>query len=209
VFVNSKIDLKPVTILAYSYTIDYDTRVAFSSQTFGGEVIGNFPVGPVTLDARAGYSTQSDIGSNPIAYDADYIVAEGTLKVAGFTLRVQYEELGSDDGTAAFQTPLATAHAFNGFADLFLVTPATGLRDTNVRLAKNFAIPGLPGGITAMATYHEFDSDFGGIDYGTEFDAVLSGKIGPVAVLAKYANYQADNFGVDTQRFTLQAEIKY
>ena len=36
--------------------------------------------------------------------------------------------LGSDGGVAAFQTPLATLHAFNGWADLFLTTPARGLR---------------------------------------------------------------------------------
>ncbi|MEM6909290.1 MAG: alginate export family protein [Pseudomonadota bacterium] len=203
------LNLDKVKLVAYTYQIDYDTRVAFSSGTFGLTASGSIPAGPVTIGLKASYATQSDIGSNPVTYDADYLLAEGSLKVAGFTLRGQYEELGSDDGIAAFQTPLATAHKFNGFADLFLVTPATGLRDTNFRVVKNFKVPGLPGGITALVTYHEFDSDFGGIDYGTEFDAVVRFKVGPVGLLAKYGNYQADSFAVDTERFTLQAGISF
>ncbi|MEP0189987.1 MAG: alginate export family protein [Erythrobacter sp.] len=208
IFLNGKVDLGPVRATAYSYTIDYDTRVAFSSQTFGGEVSGSIPAGPVKIGLRAGFATQSDIGLNPVAYDADYIVAEGTLGIAGFALRAQYEELGSDGGFAAFQTPLATAHKFNGFADLFLVTPATGLRDSNIGLAKKFKIPGFTT-FNALVRYHQFDSDFGDIDYGTEIDAVLSFKVGPVGILAKYANYQADAFAVDTTRFTLQAGVSF
>ncbi len=208
ILLNGKVDLGPVKALAYSYTIDYDTRVAFSSQTFGGELSGSVPAGPVKLGLRAGFATQSDIGLNPTDYQANYIVAEGTVGIAGFTLRAQYEELGSDGGFAAFQTPLATAHKFNGFADLFLVTPATGLRDTNIGLAKKIKIPGFTT-FNALVRYHDFQSDFGDIDYGSEIDAVLSFKAGPVGILAKYANYQADAFAVDTTRFTLQAGVSF
>lgn len=208
VFLNGKVDLEAVNVLAYSYTIDYDTRLAFSSQTFGGEVKGSIPAGPLKIGLRAGYATQSDTGDNPNDYSADYIVGEATASASGWTIRLQYEELGSDDGIAAFQTPLATAHKFNGFADLFLVTPGTGLRDTNIRVGKKIEIPGLPA-INAFVGFHEFDSDFGAIDYGREVDAVVSFKIGPVAFLAKLGDYYADDFGVDTTRFTAQAGIKF
>ena len=56
---------------------------------------------------------------------------------------------------------------------------------------------------------HAFDSDFGATDYGTEIDAVVSFKLGDVGVLAKYANYQADLFGRDTERFWLQASVGF
>ncbi len=208
VFLNGKVDLSAVKLTAYSYTVDYDTRLAFSSQTFGGEAAGTIPAGPLKISLRAGFATQSDAGQNPTSYDAEYLVGEASAQISGFTLRLQYEELGSDGGVAAFQTPFATAHKFNGFADLFLATPASGLRDTNVRLGKKFTIPGLTT-FNASVTYHEFDSDFGGVDYGTEIDGVLGFKVGPVAILAKYANYQADGFAVDTERFTLQAGISF
>ena len=39
--------------------------------------------------------------------------------------------LGGDNGSGnrAFQTPLATKHAFQGWADQFLTTPADGIED--------------------------------------------------------------------------------
>ena len=37
--------------------------------------------------------------------------------------KLGYEELGSNAGLYGLQTPLATLHAFNGWADKFLVTP--------------------------------------------------------------------------------------
>ncbi|MEM9084720.1 MAG: alginate export family protein [Pseudomonadota bacterium] len=208
-FTNIAADLKPVKIVAYRYEIDYDDRVAFASETYGATVSGSVPAGPLKLGFKGSYATQSDTGANPIDYSADYYLVEGSVTLAGFTLRGQHEVLGSDSGLQAFQTPLSTAHKFNGYADLFLVTPATGLRDTNVRLSKKFKLAPLPSGVNVQLTYHEFDSDFGGLDYGTEFDAVVSFKIADVAILAKYGDYNTDGFGPDTTRFTIQAGISF
>lgn len=47
------------------------------------------------------------------------------------------------------------------------------------------------------------------VDYGHEWDALLAFKLGDVQVLTKYANYRADGFGVDTERFWLQLGIAY
>lgn len=199
----------PVRIVAFRYAYDYDTRVAFSSQTYGATVSATIPAGKAKIGLKGSYANERDTGLNPVDFSADYFLAEGSVTFSGFTLRAQYEELGSDGGVAAFQTPLATAHAFQGFADLFLITPAAGVRDSNVRLTRRFAVKGLPGGIFMLAGYHEFDSDFGNQDYGTEFDAVVSAKFGKVEVLAKYGNYQTQGFGPDTTRFTLQAEFSF
>ena len=160
------------------------------------------------LTGLASYARQSDYGANPVSYDADYLNAQLALALFGFTLTAGYEKLGSDGGVAAFQTPLATLHAFNGWADLFLTTPAAGLRDYYAGVGKTFAVPFLPG-LKADLTYHEFDSDFGGLDYGSEWDASLGFKLGAVAMLAKYANYQSDGFAVDTEKFWLQAEVAF
>ena len=43
-------------------------------------------------------------------------------------LKLGFEVL-EGDGTTAFQTPLATLHAFQGWADQFLVTPGAGVDD--------------------------------------------------------------------------------
>jgi len=206
---NVSLPLDPVKIVAFRYEYDYDDRVAFSSETYGATVSAKIPAGPVTLGLKGTYATQSDTGGNRVDYSADYYLAEGSVSFAGFTLRGQHEVLGSDGGVQAFQTPLATAHKFNGYADRFLVTPATGLADTNVRLSTKLKFDGLPSGVNLQFTYHDFQSDFGDIDYGTEVDAVVSLKIGDVALLAKYGDFSSDGFGPDVTRFTMQAGITF
>ena len=210
VLLNAAADLKPVTVTGFAYLVDYDTRVAFSSQTFGISAAGSFPIGEsLKLSVAVSYATQSDMGANPVSYDADYLNLEAGLGIKGFTLKAGYEELGTDGGTASFQTPLATLHAFNGWADLFLTTPAAGLRDYYASASYGFPqVTALPG-LKLAVTYHKFESDMGGSDYGSEIDASLGFKVGPVSLLAKYADYDADLFGADTQKFWLQAEYGF
>ncbi len=207
VFLQGGVDLPVVDAKAFAYLLDYDTRLAFSSQTYGTLATAVIDIPTVgKLNLLASFATQSDYGANPVSYDAEYINAQAGLTVLGFGLTAGYEELGSDGGVAAFQTPLATLHAFNGWADLFLTTPANGLRDYYGGISKTFGLPFLPG-IKADLVYHQFDSDFGGIDYGSEWDASLGFKLGPVSLMAKYANYDASGFAVDTEKVWLQAEI--
>ncbi len=209
VFLNGGINLAVVDAKAFAYLLDYDAGLAFSSQTFGvlGTAAIDIPaVGKLNL--LASYATQADYGDNPVTYDADYINLQAGLAAFGLNLTAGYEELGSDGGVAAFQTPLASLHAFNGWADLFLTTPANGLRDYYAGIGKTFALPFLPG-LKAEVTYHEFDSDFGGLDYGSEWDASLGTKLGPVTLLAKYANYDAAGFATDTDKFWLQGEVAF
>ena len=209
-FVNGGIDTPIAKVKGFAYLIDYDDRIAFSSQTYGVLATGAIPLGgDFKLDFMASYARQKDYQANPVDYSADYIAGELGASIFGFGVKAGYEELGSDDGIAAFQTPLATLHAFNGWADVFLVTPATGIRDYYAGIGKGFKGVRILPGLNASVTYHEFDSDFGGLDYGSEWDASLGFKLGPVGMLAKYANYDAEDFGVDTEKFWLQAEIKF
>ena len=214
ILLNGGVDLKPFKVKAFAYLLDYDTGQAFNSlplasQTYGVLATGSVPLGEgFKLDLMASYAHQSDYQDNPTDYSADYLAAEVGGSVAGFSLKAGYEELGSDGGAAAVQSPLATLHAFNGWADVFLSTPATGLRDYYVSAGKGFKVKALPG-LKVAATYHKFEADFGGADYGEEFDALIGFKIGQVGILAKYADYQSDGFAVDTQKVWLQAEIKF
>jgi hypothetical protein len=209
ILLNAGVDLPVVDAKAFAYLVDYDTRLAFSSQTYGALVTASIDI-PVLgkLNALASYAVQSDYGANPVSYRAGYVNAQLGLALFGFTVTAGYEELGSDGGVAAFQTPLATLHAFNGWADLFLATPASGLRDYYAGVGKTLALPFLPG-LKADLTYHRFDSDFGGLDYGSEWDASLGFKLGPVGLLAKYARYDAAGFAVDTEKLWLQAEVGF
>src|SRR5690606_10569345 len=203
------VDAKAVNAKAFAYLIDYDTRLAFSSQTYGVLVTGELPLaGLGKLTGTASYARQTDYGANPVNYEADYLNAQLGLALSGVTLSAGYEELGSDGGVAAFQTPLATLHAFNGWADIFTTTPATGLRDYYATVGATAGVPFLPG-LRADLNYHHFDADFGGLHYGSEWDASVGFRLGPVALLAKYANYDAEAFAADTEKFWLQAEVAF
>lgn len=201
-------DLGIVDASAFAYDLDYDQRLAFSSTTYGAKGKLDLPVPGLSPSLTLGYARQTDNGANPVSYSADWLLGEVGISVAGFAVTAGYEELGSDDGTASFQTPLATLHAFNGFADLFLVTPANGLRDYYGRVSRRFTVPGVAT-FNAAVIYHQFESDFGGVDFGSEWDATLGFNIGKVGIAAKYADYSAEGFGTDTRKFWLEANFSF
>ncbi|MEJ2410712.1 MAG: alginate export family protein, partial [Novosphingobium sp.] len=104
ILANGSFDVKPVKITGFAYMIDYDTRLAFSSQTFGFLASGAVPLGGgAKANFKASYASQKDYKLNPVHYSADYINAELGASLAGFGVKAGYEELGSDGGTAAFQ----------------------------------------------------------------------------------------------------------
>jgi len=122
-----------------------------------------------------------------------------------------YEVLGSDDGAYAVQADFGTNHKFNGFADQFLVTPNSGLRDLYVTGVLRFS------GMKLLVSYHNFKPDYGKVfkNFGNEIDFVLGKKLSKqVELLAKYANYMADdNAGNpkanDVQKLILQATYAF
>jgi hypothetical protein len=199
--------LGPVEGKLFSYLLDYneDFFLANSSQTYGGFLGGTFPVKAAKLSFRASYARQSDYGGNPFGYAADYWSFEGGAKMAGFTLAGGWEQLGSDNGRS-LQTPMATLHKFNGWADLFLTTPPAGLEDAYVSLAKSFDRVKLLPGLNANVVFHQFDSAAGDVEYGTEWDASAGFRLGKVGLLVKYADYNAKGFGLDTRKLWLQAD---
>lgn len=211
VFAGASAGLGPVKAKLFAYLIDYDEPffLANSSQTYGVLLNGGFPVGPgAKIDVKASYARQSDYGSNPFDYAADYWLLEGQASISGFALTAGWESLGSDAGRSV-QTPMATLHKFNGWADTFLTTPTAGLQDAY--LGAKYGFDGVPAlkGLNAGVTYHRFDSDIGAIDYGSEWDASIGFTVGKIALLAKYADYNASALGVDTRKFWLQAGWSY
>lgn len=208
VFAGLSSKVGPIQGKLFAYLLDYDEDffLANSSQTYGLFLSTVIPVSTATkLSLRASYARQSDYAENPFNYAADYWSFEGGTTLAGFALTGGWEKLGSDNGRG-LQTPMATLHKFNGWADLFLTTPANGLEDSYVSLSRKFDKVKVLPGLNATVVFHQFDSDVGDIEYGTERDASLGFRIGKIGLLAKFADYNARDFGVDTRKFWLQAE---
>ena len=203
--------LGPVNLKGFAYLLEYDEAFFFanSSQTYGARATSSLALAPKTrLNLAASYARQSSYGTTPFAFAADYMAGEAALGWKDLGVTAGFEKLGSD-GLHAVQTPMATLHKFNGWADLFLNTPASGLQDyyggINYKFSGIKAIPGL----NAAVVYHRFDSDRGGLHFGDEWDASLGLKIRRMNLLAKYADYRADKFGSNTRKFWLQLEFAY
>ena len=132
-----------------------------------------------------------------------YALIEPRLERGPLVFKAGVERLGAGSGRA-FQTPLATLHAFNGWADKFLVTPINGLEDRYVSAQGGFTVAGKAATWQLMG--HDFQSDRGA-DYGSEWDASLGLTLRPgLAALVKLADYDSDGFARDTRKLWLQLE---
>ncbi len=211
VFANLGYTMKLGTLTGFAYLVDQDQRLVFanSSQTYGGRFAGASALGhTVKLSYAASFARQSDYHRNPNRYAASYYAGELGLGVKAFSLGGGYEVLGADKGAAltSFQTPLATLHKFNGWADKFLVTPPNGLRDAYGSIGYGWKRVAGFDEIGLTAVYHRFDSDRLGQRYGDEIDVQASLKRGRYSALVKYADYSAHGFATDTKKLWLSLE---
>ncbi len=195
---------------AYAYLLDIPNAPAASSQTYGLRFKGGRPLaGPVRVLYWLEYAHQSDYGANPAKFGLDYWKAEAGLALRGVSVKLGYERLEGRDGIA-FQTPLATLHAQNGWADKFLTTPAAGLEDRTVDVTWKPKTEGWMKRLTARFVYHDYDADRGGADYGREYDALIAFRTPwQVVMTAKLARYEARTFATDTTKFWLMASVSY
>jgi hypothetical protein len=106
-----------------------------------------------------------------------------------------WEVLEGSPEEGRFATPLATLHAFNGWADRFLNTPPEGLEDLFVRVG------GAAGRLMWQVVLHDFRAQSGVAVYGRELDvqAVLSTSWKQSFGL-KAAFYDADELSTDTSK---------
>ncbi len=204
-------------LVGYAYLVDFDVDAAArrDTKTLGlraaGTVplAGTIPLAPAKLLYTFEYAKQGDYKDSPAIVDADYTLAEVGAVFSPVTIKFGYEVLGGDAENAyAFQTPLATLHAFQGWADIFLNTPATtsfaGVQDAYVSLGATIEK------FNFLAVYHDYDADDGSGKYGDEIDLQVSRPINDaLGVTLKYADYSADSFSVDTQKLWLQADYKF
>jgi hypothetical protein len=197
------------TLTGYGYLLDIPDAPASSSASFGARLTGKRPLGKATFLYSAEVARQSDHGDNPKDYALTYLLLEPGISAGPVAARLGYERLGGN-GEAALQTPLATLHAFNGWADKFLTTPPDGLRDLYLDVTVTPEAAGLPKGFALRTVLHDFRSTEGDSPYGREFDAQLLAPLRPnLSLLARFALYEARGFGSDTMKIWLQAEARF
>ncbi|MDB6063186.1 MAG: hypothetical protein JWM78_3289 [Verrucomicrobiaceae bacterium] len=193
-----------------------------SNETYGLRFDGSYIL-PTTLPLRllytAEYAKQELKNPANVEFDTKYSLLEGgvgyTTSLGLVSLKVAQEVLGSDGGLQGFQTPYATKHIFNGWVDMFLNTPAAGLKDKYATLASDLQ----PYGVKLMAMYHDYSKDEGSGKFGTEWNLQALKQFGPNYTLGiKYGSYKADSdvatiigttANIDTKKFWLWGEFTF
>ena len=155
--------MDPIKVTGYAYLL------GSASNTYGVAATGKIPAGDsIKLDYRAEVAMQTEStletidgasGANGILHDAMYFNLDAGANFSGILAGLNYEYLGgrslteTDAKVGTFQTPLATKHKFNGWADQFLGTPNGGLQDMNARVGYKAAGFG-----KLIFVYHMFTS---------------------------------------------------
>ena len=189
--INVGYDLEQIgKLTAYAYLLGLNDAPALSTQTYGASLAGRQPIARSTfLSYRLEGATQQPYFNNPRRFDLTYLRGELGLS-SGLWSGLAGVEYLDGNNVIGFSTPLATLHKFQGFADVFLTTPASGIVDTYGKLgaAKNVAL-GAISGVGLSGWYHDFANPHGG-SLGSEFDLEATVRFGPhVSTSLTYANY--------------------
>lgn len=206
----------------YYYDLDFTNArdAANASTSYGLRVNGAVSViNDKTRFIYTGeFATQSDTGSTPNNYDADYYLSEAGFKtkfdsfVTSLLAKVSYEVLENDSGTqgTVFRTPLATGHACQGWADNFLLTPAAGIEDTCFTMVATGKYD-----TKLIVSCHMLEVETGSFDYGDELDIWCTKKFNKkYTVGLKYAAYDAsadvgNTKATDLSKFWMYFMYKY
>jgi hypothetical protein len=196
------------SVAAYWYYLDY-TRMGnygLSTSTVGARLTGSRSVGEdVDVMYTGEYAHQTDAGDNPNSVSEGYYHLQLGANVSAIEVQFGYEVLeGSGQPGEVFTTPLATLHAFNGWADKFLTPsmPNTGLEDGYVSVGCKL------GDVKLKAVYHDFQSQDTSTEYGSEIDLLATAPVNEhVSWGVKYANYQKDKFATDTEKFWIWLSV--
>lgn len=163
---------------AYALLLDFRNAPAMSNQTYGVRWTRTVPLAPYQLTLEAEAATQSEYGDNPASFDLNYYAAGARLQRGAWRFGAAGEVL-EGNGARGFVTPLATLHAFQGWADVFLTTPREGIRDLNAMLSWTDPTPVAGQALTFTGRVHQFDSESGAADFGHEIDVLANWRLNP------------------------------
>lgn len=201
ILLNLSYKLAAGKLSAYSYMLDTDDNVDNAIDTLGLRFSGSSKAKDIPLSYTVEFATQdAEAGDR----SADYLLLELAASFKSIKVTLGQETLGSDDGNYTFATPLATLHKFNGWADIFIGAPTTGIVDTYIKLGGKVA------GGKWLVAYHQFAADQGNTDHGNELDILFKRSFAKKYNAGiKYAAYSADSFKVDTDKLSIWVGTKF
>jgi hypothetical protein len=198
------------TVALYGYWLDSNFAMHQEDTVTYGMQFSGFIDNEPAIEYLAEYASQKDAYDNTLDYSADYTHLQFGITYKKVKLALGRETLGSD-GSAYFVTPSGSLHNFQGWTDQFrnqgLGNIAGGLRDSYYSLGyvctENFSV---------ISTFHDFQSDDDSVGQGklgTEWGIEAISEWDMYRFIVKYAEYDKENFGVDTEKLWLSAEVSF
>lgn len=201
---------------AYAILNDLDDTETLSSSTLGARWERDFDAGKlrgrdVVLNGSVEYAKQTDAFGNPVDVDADYSRLHVSAERGALQVLVGRESLGGGpDAGDRFTTPFADLQSFNGYADVFRLTPDRGLVDLWFEVSQGFTMPLIEVPTTFRFAYHDFDAESGGQTYGRELDFDLLAEFSErFHAGLRYADFDGSGDGVFRNANRFMAWVSY
>ena len=174
--------IKGLTLGGYAYIMNFQDIGSWDNNTFGVSAKGNL-LG-LTLYGELAYQDKAGVlGEEEALYG--HATATKTFGTQSLTLGMEYLEAG-------FKTPLATLHAFNGFADVFVGGRTNGNHNGLADLYVSHTIP-IFYGMKWTNVLHAFGDNNISTDYGWEYNSVLVKKFDDnFTAIAKFAQFETE-----------------
>jgi hypothetical protein len=157
-----------MTLAGFAHRLVFEDRPA-SHRNLGVRMSGDLS-SEAGLGYRVEFARQSGLKESSASSDRDYLYLRINQRLEQWHWFAGHERL-EGDGNHAFQTPLATLHAHNGWTDQFLTTPADGLIDTHLAAGTSL------GHWRGLVKLHDFRRDRGSNRYGNEYGLMIGRKL--------------------------------
>ena len=203
--------IEGLTIGSYAYIMNFEDLGAWDNNTFGLSAKGNFLgmalYGELAWQDKAGLLDDEDAMYTHLTAIKE--LAAGDTKLGALTFGLEHLDAG-------FKTPLATVHAFNGFADVTDGARISGAHNGLTDLYLAHTVP-VCFGIKWTNALHAMGDNELTAGYGWEYDSVLAKKFDDhFTAIAKLAWFNSEGDGYvgaaplpDATRFSIELNYTF
>lgn len=195
--------IKGLTLGGYMYLMEFKDAAStgWDNDTYGVSAKG--AVAGITLYGELAYQEDAGPRNDQEGLYAHVFATKNFFETHALTVGIEHLDAG-------VQTPLATLHAFNGFAD---ATDASRFNGTQPGLTDTYASYTLPifCGIKWMNAVHLFGDNSISTDLGFGFDSVLTKKFDDhFTAIAKLGYFDSeDRIYLDTTRASVELNYTF
>ena len=189
------------TVTGFAYLVDLEQAPTLSSKTFGVRLASTrHPWRRVRINYGFAFATQRSYGRNPADFDLGYLMGElgaafeGEREAISLTARIEwFDGDGRWRSKGGFNTPLGSLHDFQGFADRFTVTPASGLQDAQLIVAYDMTALNFAKNLRFAGWYHKYTAVVDSGSLGREVNLAAIAKLTDRLTLSlQYADFNAN-----------------